>query len=69
MKKTLSKNTKLFFPEKELTGDNSIMIGIAGYLQYIKNKGKVVARRKMFNWLYAGKSVYNNTGESHATKV
>ena len=37
--------------------------------QRVKNKGKVVARRKMFNWLYAGKSVYNNTGESHATKV
>ena len=42
MKKTLGKDTKLFFPEKELTGDNSIMIGVAGYLQYIKNNKKVI---------------------------
>lgn len=32
---------KTFFPIKELTGDNSLMIGIAGYLNYIKNKKKV----------------------------
>lgn len=32
---------KLLLPQKELTGDNSLMIGIAGYLQYIKNKKKV----------------------------
>lgn len=32
---------KLWLPQKELTGDNSLMIGIAGYLQYIKNKKKV----------------------------
>jgi len=31
---------KLFFPPKELTGDNSLMIGIAGYLNYIKSKKK-----------------------------
>jgi N6-L-threonylcarbamoyladenine synthase len=41
MKKAVDKNTKLFFPEKELTGDNSIMIGMAGYLNYLKNKKKV----------------------------
>ena len=41
MKKAIGKNAKLLFPEKELTGDNSIMIGIAGYLNYIKNKKKV----------------------------
>jgi N6-L-threonylcarbamoyladenine synthase len=40
MKKALGKDTTLLFPMKELTGDNSIMIGIAGYLQYIKNKRK-----------------------------
>ena len=33
--------TKLLFPQKELTGDNSLMIGIAGYLNYVKNKKKV----------------------------
>jgi N6-L-threonylcarbamoyladenine synthase len=32
---------KLLFPLQELTGDNSIMIGIAGYLNYLKNKKKV----------------------------
>ena len=41
MKKAVGKKAKLFFPEKELTGDNSIMIGMAGYLNYIKNKKKV----------------------------
>ncbi len=32
---------KILFPPKELTGDNSIMIGIAGYLNYLKNKKRV----------------------------
>ena len=32
---------KTFFPPQGLVGDNSIMIGIAGYLNYIKNKKKV----------------------------
>jgi N6-L-threonylcarbamoyladenine synthase len=32
---------KLLLPTKELMGDNSIMIGIAGYLNYIKGKKKV----------------------------
>ena len=35
------KNIKLMIPEKKFTGDNSLMIGIAGYLNYIKNKKKV----------------------------
>ncbi|MFA6353478.1 MAG: tRNA (adenosine(37)-N6)-threonylcarbamoyltransferase complex transferase subunit TsaD [Candidatus Paceibacterota bacterium] len=34
------KKIKIYFPPKELSGDNSIMIGIAGYLNYIKNKKK-----------------------------
>src|SRR3990167_5502648 len=33
----MRKNIKLLFPEKGLAGDNSLMIGIAGYLNYIKN--------------------------------
>ncbi len=42
IKKLAKKNNiKLLFPKKELTGDNSLMIGIAGYLQYVKNKKKV----------------------------
>ncbi len=40
MKKALGQSAKLLFPEKELSTDNSIMIGIAGYLNYLKNKGK-----------------------------
>ena len=40
MKKAVGKNTKLLFPENKLTGDNSIMIGMAGYLNYIKNNKK-----------------------------
>ena len=32
------KKIKLLFPTQELSGDNSLMIGIAGYLNYIKNK-------------------------------
>lgn len=41
MKKITGKKTKLLFPVKELSTDNSIMIGIAGYLKYLKKKGKV----------------------------
>ncbi len=41
IKKITKNKIKLFFPPKELTGDNSIMIGIAGYLNYVKNKKKV----------------------------
>jgi N6-L-threonylcarbamoyladenine synthase len=40
LKKVFKKETKLLLPEKELTGDNSIMIGMAGYLNYIKDKKK-----------------------------
>ncbi len=32
---------KLFFPQKEHSGDNSLMIGVAGYLNYMKNKKRV----------------------------
>jgi N6-L-threonylcarbamoyladenine synthase len=41
MKKVAGKNIKLMFPPQALSGDNSLMIGIAGYLNYIKNKKKV----------------------------
>jgi len=41
IKKITSAKIKLFFPTKELAMDNSLMIGIAGYLNYIKNKKKV----------------------------
>ena len=35
------KKIRILFPPRGLSGDNSIMIGIAGYLNYIKNKKKV----------------------------
>jgi N6-L-threonylcarbamoyladenine synthase len=41
MKKITGKKVKLFFPEQALSTDNSLMIGITGYLNYIKNKKKV----------------------------
>jgi len=36
-----NKKIKLLLPKKGLSADNSIMIGIAGYLNYLKNKKKV----------------------------
>ncbi|MFH1284814.1 MAG: tRNA (adenosine(37)-N6)-threonylcarbamoyltransferase complex transferase subunit TsaD [Candidatus Peregrinibacteria bacterium] len=41
MKKLLDKKVKLLFPIRELAGDNALMIGLAGYLNYLKNKKKV----------------------------
>ncbi len=41
MQKVVGDKIKLYMPEKNLSGDNSLMIGIAGYLEYIKNKKKV----------------------------
>ena len=40
MKKLCSRKTKLLFPPQYLSTDNSLMIGIAGYLNYLKNKKK-----------------------------
>ena len=37
IKKNIDKKIKILFPDKKLTTDNSIMIGIAGYLEFIKN--------------------------------
>jgi len=41
IKKNIGKKIKLLLSTKELSGDNSVMIGIAGYLNYIKNNKKV----------------------------
>lgn len=46
MLKKLDFETKVFFPTKELTGDNSIMIGMAGYMKYTKNKTKKYGKIK-----------------------
>jgi len=40
MKKGLGKKVKLLVASKELSRDNALMIGIAGYMNYIKNKKK-----------------------------
>lgn len=41
MKRVLGKKIKLLVPTLELSGDNALMIGIAGYLNFMKNKKKV----------------------------
>ena len=41
IKKITGKKIELLLPPRELTGDNALMIGIAGYLNFIKNKKKV----------------------------
>ena len=40
IKKTFRKNVKVLFPTPYLCRDNSLMIGIAGYMEYLKKKGK-----------------------------
>ena len=37
----------VILPPKELTGDNALMIGVAGYLHYVKNKNKVLPLEKI----------------------
>ena len=41
------KNLKILFPAPELTGDNSLMIGIAGYVNYLKNRRKTPTPRSI----------------------
>jgi N6-L-threonylcarbamoyladenine synthase len=41
MKKITNKKTKLMFPTRELSTDNAVMIGIVGYLQYMKKGGRI----------------------------
>lgn len=41
MKKMVGKRAKFLVPTRELSRDNALMIGIAGYLNYLKNKKKV----------------------------
>jgi N6-L-threonylcarbamoyladenine synthase len=40
IKKTLGGKTKILFPGHGLATDNSVMIGMAGYLKYLKNPKK-----------------------------
>lgn len=47
MEKTLDKKINILFPGKGLSTDNSIMIGIAGYLQYIKKPTKFTYKTKI----------------------
>jgi len=42
IKKIISSKQKLLFPQKGLSTDNSIMIGITGYFRFLKNKGKII---------------------------
>jgi N6-L-threonylcarbamoyladenine synthase len=45
--KAFPKNIKVLFPEKRLSTDNSIMIGMVGYLEFLKKKGKVGSPKKI----------------------
>lgn len=45
-KMTNDKKVEILFPDKNLTGDNAIMIGITGYLNFTKNK-KVIKPSKI----------------------
>jgi tRNA A37 threonylcarbamoyltransferase TsaD len=43
LKRTIGKefgDIEILFPNKGLTTDNSIMIGMVGYLKYLQKKGK-----------------------------
>jgi N6-L-threonylcarbamoyladenine synthase len=45
--KTLDSTPLVYFPQKELSTDNSIMIGIAGYFRYLKADGKIKKSPKL----------------------
>lgn len=47
IKKILGKKYNILFPDKKLTGDNSLMIGVAGYLQYLKKGKKSIASKDL----------------------
>ncbi len=47
IEKALDKKINILFPGKGLSTDNSIMIGIAGYLQYIKKPTKFTYKTKI----------------------
>ncbi len=50
MTKLTGRKIKLLLPTMELSRDNSVMIGIAGYLNYIKNKNLPAGRQeKLYN--------------------
>ena len=42
IKRAFDKEAKIFFPEKKLTTDNAIMIGVAGYLNYLNKNKKTI---------------------------
>ena len=44
--------TKIHFPSKSLTGDNALMIAIAGYFQFINSSNKL-KNKKSINKLKA----------------
>ena len=47
IKKIVQKDQQLFFPNKKLSGDNSVMIGIAGVLKYFTDNKKVINPNKI----------------------
>ncbi len=47
IKKAFGKKAKVFFPTRELARDNALMIGVAGFMQYLKKKGKLPKNKKI----------------------
>ena len=42
IKKSFTKTIKIYFPDQKLTGDNAVMIGMAGFLKFIRRDRKGV---------------------------
>ncbi len=47
IKKAFGQNTNILFPVKKLTTDNAMMIGIAGYMQFVKNGSRAIKPSKI----------------------
>ena len=47
MKKMVGKNKDLLFPTKDLSTDNSVMIGMVGYFRYLQKGGKLSKNPKI----------------------
>ena len=47
MKKNTKDKQTLYFPDKKLSGDNSVMIGIVGYLKFLGRNKKGVNHKNI----------------------
>ncbi len=47
LKKSIKNIQNIYFPDKKLSGDNALMIGIAGYFKFLKNNKKTTRASKI----------------------